>query len=307
MLEVTPTNDQRIAQALQVLQKCLRAFVEEQMRRQYNDRWLEKCRLSLDDFRATYAGSVNLDVQALIRIATDKQHQVLYNALSPRERNFLHELRDIRNRYAHQKGFEDRDVECALDTLELFLKIIKAPEAEGIGLLRRPAPATAPPTPIATKATTATVSTVAKSALLDIGAEGRQRGVRLFQYLAERANRRQAIGIAYGDFMAFLHQKASFREVAGRNYLPSDSGPAIDLAHEITAANGDRIDVTAGGRTIKSGMDTFIWATTSPFDRPERAWHNPKGELPYSRTDWKAVFPDGMRRLIRPEELAKLA
>jgi hypothetical protein len=54
-------------------------------------------------------------------------------------------------------------------------------------------------------------------------------------------------------------------------------------------------------------MDTFIWASKAPYDRPEKAFHNPKGALPYSRADWRAVFPDGMRRLIKPGELAKLA
>jgi hypothetical protein len=68
------------------------------MRSEYKDCWLEKARLSLAD----RTGRMNLDVQALIRIVTDRLHQVLYNVLSPRERNFLHELRDVRNRHAHQ-------------------------------------------------------------------------------------------------------------------------------------------------------------------------------------------------------------
>jgi hypothetical protein len=80
---MAPANDQRIAQALNILQKCLRIFVEERMRSEYKDRWREKARLSLPDIPASHIGRVNLDVQALIRIATDRQHQVLYNALSP--------------------------------------------------------------------------------------------------------------------------------------------------------------------------------------------------------------------------------
>lgn len=133
-----------------------------------------------------------------------------------------------------------------------------------------------------------------------------QRGVRLFRYLAEQANRGNAVGIPYGDFIAFLHGKGSFREVAGRNYLPSDGGAVIELAWSVTEANGGRIAVTAGGRTIRSGMDTFIWASRPPYDRPEKAFHNPKCTLPYSHADWKAVFPDGLRRMIKPGELARL-
>ena len=133
---------------------------------------------------------------------------------------------------------------------------------------------------------------------------GVARGVRLFRYLAEQANRGRPTGISYGDFVAHLQGKRSFQEVAGRNYLPGDSGAVIGLAWSITEANGGRIAVAAGGRTMQSGMDTFIWAARYPYDRSEKAWLNPKGALPYSRADWKAVFPDGQRRLIRPGESA---
>jgi putative aminopeptidase FrvX len=37
-------------------------------------------------------------------------------------RNFLHELRDVRNRHAHMERFDDRDVERAIDTLDAFSK-----------------------------------------------------------------------------------------------------------------------------------------------------------------------------------------
>ncbi len=276
------------------------------MRSEYKDRWLEKARLSLADFRASYTGGVNLDVQALIRIATDRQHQALYNALSPRERTYLHELRDVRNRHAHQNQFEERDVERALDTLELFLKTIQSPELARIALLRRPV---TPPTQKApaTLKPAAPASPAVKSGQLGVGATGVQRGVRLFRYLAEQANHGKAVGIAYGHFVAFLHGKDSFREVAGRNYLPGDSGAVIEMAWSITEANGARIAVAAGGRTIQCGMDTFIWASNPPYDRSEKAWHNPKCALPYSRADWKAVFPEGLRRMIKPRELASLA
>lgn len=298
-------NDQRIAEALNVLQKCLRTFAEERMRSEYKDRWIEKAKESLSDFRASHAGSLNLDVQALIRIATDKQHQVLYNALSPQERNFLHELREGQNRHAHQGVFEDRDVERALDTMELFLKATQSPEAATVSLMHRPVIPAAQKT--ATSKPAVPAAPVVRSGQLGAGETGVQRGVRLFRYLAGQANRGNAVGISYGDFIAFLHGKASFREVANRNYLPGDNGPVIEQAWRITEANGGKITVVAGGRKIPCGMDTFIWASKAPYDRTEKAFHNPKCTLPYSRADWKAVFPDGLRRMIKTGELATLA
>ena len=57
-----------------------------------------------------------------------------------------------------------------------------------------------------------------------------ERGVRLFTYLAEAANGGKAIGISYGGFLAYLHGVDEFREVAGRNFLPSDSMAAVRIA-----------------------------------------------------------------------------
>ncbi len=258
---------------------------------------LEKARLSL----AGYCES--LDVQALIRIATDRQHQILYNALAPRERNYLHELRDVRNRHAHQSEFKERDVERALDTLELFLEAIRSPEAASVKSQRGPVTSAVQTVPAILKPV---ASKVVESGQLGVGSTGVQRGVRLFRYLAQQANRGKAVGIAYGDFIAFLHGKRSFGEVAGRNYLPGDSGAVIALAWSITDENGGRITVTANGREIRCGMDTFIWSSNPPYDRPEKAFNNPKCALPYSRADWKAVFPDGRRRMIKSVELAGL-
>lgn len=134
-------------------------------------------------------------------------------------------------------------------------------------------------------------------------ASGLSRGVQLFRYLAEQANRGKPTGISYGDFVAHVHGKGSFHQVAGRNYLPGDSGAVIRLAYAITEENKGRIAVTASGRTIQTGMDTFIWASRPPYDRPDRAWQNSKAPLPYSRADWDTVFPEGRRTLVKPGEI----
>ena len=134
-------------------------------------------------------------------------------------------------------------------------------------------------------------------------ASGLSRGVQLFRYLAEQANLGKPTGISYGDFVAHVHGKGSFWQVAARNYLPGDSGAVIRLAYAITEASNGRIAVTASGLTIQTGMDTFIWASSPPYDRPDKAWKNAKMPLPYSRADWDTVFPEGRRRLVKPGEI----
>jgi hypothetical protein len=130
--------------------------------------------------------------------------------------------------------------------------------------------------------------------------QGVERGVRLFTYLAEAANRGDTVGISYGAFIAYLHDAAEFREVAGRNFLPSDGMAAVQIAWRITELAGGRKKVARSGTAIDAGMDTFIWNAKPPFDRPEGAWHY---SIPYTRQQWLSVFPDGARRLITPEEL----
>ena len=133
-----------------------------------------------------------------------------------------------------------------------------------------------------------------------LGAEGVERGVRLFMYFVEASNRGDAVGISYGAFIAYLHGVAEFRNVAGRSFLPSDSMAAVRLAWRITEAAGGRKQICRSSAVIEAGMDTFIWNAKWPFERPDRAWQYP---IPYSRHQRLSIFPDGLRRMITMEEL----
>jgi hypothetical protein len=133
--------------------------------------------------------------------------------------------------------------------------------------------------------------------------QGVERGIHLFARLVDLANRGEAVGISYGGFIAYLHGVHKFHEVAGRNYLPSDSETAVRIALNITLEAGGRKEVSRSGHSIPAGMDTFIWNAKSPFDRPARAWLSSRFSIPYTREQWLAVFPDGMRRLVTVAEL----
>jgi hypothetical protein len=127
---------------------------------------------------------------------------------------------------------------------------------------------------------------------------GLDRGARLFAYLVDAANSGDALGIAYSDFIAYLHGAASFRELAGRSYMPGDTADVLCAAEAVTARAGGRKRVGRAGRTIDAGMDTFIWSSKPPFDRPEAAWCGSRFGIPYSRADWLLVFPREARHLV---------
>jgi len=165
-------------------------------------------------------------------------------------------------------------------------------------------PPARPPQPPALAAVPA--SEAASANKLEPDAKGIERGVRLFRYLAQQANLGKAVGISYAGFIAFLHGKESFREAVGRNFLPGDGGPLIEIARKVTDAAGGRIEVTRRNHSLKSGIDTFIWNAARPYSRPDRAFDNPKYPLPYNREDWAQVFPDNLRCLISASELSRL-
>ena len=89
--------------------------------------------------------------------------------------------------------------------------------------------------------------------------KGVKRGVLLFEYLVDRANSGESVGISYGDFVAYLHGVEDFLAVTGRDYWQSDTSTVIDVSYRITEAAGGRKRVVRPGLVIQSGMDTFIW------------------------------------------------
>ncbi len=133
--------------------------------------------------------------------------------------------------------------------------------------------------------------------------EGLERGIRLFQFLLEAANRGRSLGISYVGFLEFIHRNRKFSELVGRRYLPSDSGVAVRIALSVTGESGGRRLIVRTDSSINAGMDTFIWSSKRPFDRPPAAWKNYPAQPPYSRGEWLAVFPSGARMLLRPSEL----
>jgi hypothetical protein len=136
-------------------------------------------------------------------------------------------------------------------------------------------------------------------------ARGIERGRRLFRYPVDRARQGDAVGIPYGHFIAYLHGVERFRDVAGRNYLPSDSEAVIAAAWRITAELG-RERIERNTCVIEAGMDTFIWCERRPHDRPAGAWTSQMSTVPYSRDEWLSIFPDASRRLVTGAELNHL-
>jgi hypothetical protein len=128
------------------------------------------------------------------------------------------------------------------------------------------------------------------------------RGTALFRWLVKRANAGDSVGIGYSQFACIVHGVTSFRDIAGRNYTPSDTRHVVHLAHQVTDAANGRQEIRKNGAVLNVGIDTFIWPQEQPHVRPEQAFATED----YSFREWLIAFPDGSRRLLDTSEAANI-
>jgi predicted AAA+ superfamily ATPase len=125
------TNNERVGRTLDLLKTALRPFIERELRAVHKDNWIKAAMVAVPAWQTTKA-TVEFDVQALLTILWDNWNDVFKKTLGPAERSLVSELRDIRNRHAHQKTFSGDDTYRALDSAERLLNAISALEAEQV-------------------------------------------------------------------------------------------------------------------------------------------------------------------------------
>jgi len=123
-----PTRDV-VARALELLNQALRPYVERVLRTVYHDRWQEAARSSTPGRSAG-----RWDTQMLLSVILDNW-SVFHARMSQLDRALISELRDTRNRWAHQEPFTSEDASRALDTVERLLRSIRAGEADEVRAL----------------------------------------------------------------------------------------------------------------------------------------------------------------------------
>ena len=71
----------------------------------------------------------HMDAAALLKVMWDSWNDVYRDTLGHAERSLVSELRDVRNRWAHQEQFSSDDTYRALDSTHRLLIAVSAPEA----------------------------------------------------------------------------------------------------------------------------------------------------------------------------------
>ena len=131
------SNIERVGKGLEILRVGLAPYVQRELKGFYQERWwisgvetfLEGAvgRESLSASGAPEDRFSLLDVQALLVIMWENWNNVFRDQLGHTGRSYVSELREVRNRWAHQQPFNADDTFRSLDTMTRLLEMTGAP------------------------------------------------------------------------------------------------------------------------------------------------------------------------------------
>jgi len=128
------TNHERVGKALELLKAGLGPFVGREIRAAIaaNSVTLERIRAYAEDPLLGNKPIEEWDVSALLKLMWDAWNEVFKKTLGFAERSLVSEIRDWRNKWAHQEPFASRDAERAMDSMVRLLNAVSAKEADEV-------------------------------------------------------------------------------------------------------------------------------------------------------------------------------
>jgi len=128
------TNYERVGKALELLRDGLRPYIERECTAKYGKYWITKVTEGWGHDLTWPEGSdlPNMDVALLLRVMWDQWNAVFRETLGFAERSLVSELRDVRNKWAHQNAYSSDDTYRALDSAARLLTAVSAPQADEV-------------------------------------------------------------------------------------------------------------------------------------------------------------------------------
>src|SRR5216683_2105244 len=125
------TNHERVGKAMDLLKQGLGPFVEREFKDLYKDRVAtEAIRYLGEDRLLAKKAIAQWDAAGLLKLMWEAWNDVFRRTLGPADRSLVSELRDLRNKWAHQQTFSGDDAYRALDSAGRLLTAVSAPQAE---------------------------------------------------------------------------------------------------------------------------------------------------------------------------------
>ena len=129
------TNHERVGKMLELLTTGLQPFVERELKTVDVPDWFAETKRSLAEAQLQLLGTPDRpqwDAAAILVTMWNQWNTVFRKTLGFAERSLVSELREVRNRWAHQRPFGTDDAYRALDSAARLLTAVSAPEANDV-------------------------------------------------------------------------------------------------------------------------------------------------------------------------------
>jgi predicted AAA+ superfamily ATPase len=122
------SNRDRVGRGLEVLRAGLEPFVERELRARLGGRWQDAVERGSRHELRKRNGSIEWDTPALLSAMLGQWDEVFRYTLGPPQRSLVHEIRGVRNDWAHERAFSTDQTYRALDSMKLLLQAVSAGE-----------------------------------------------------------------------------------------------------------------------------------------------------------------------------------
>lgn len=131
------TNQERVGKAMELLRAGLSPFVEREFKSLHQAQAAEAARRYFNDERTVGKKPMaTWDVAALLTLMWGAWNDVFGRTLGRAERSLVQELRDVRNKWAHQQPFSSDDADRALDSMARLLAAVSATQADEVNKMK---------------------------------------------------------------------------------------------------------------------------------------------------------------------------
>jgi predicted AAA+ superfamily ATPase len=131
------TNQERVGKAMELLRQGLAPFAEREFESVYKTQaHAEALRYGADERINSKKQITEWDVAALLKLISEAWNQVFGKTLGRAERSMVQELRDWRNKWAHQEPFSSDDADRALDSISRLLTAVSASQADEVAKMK---------------------------------------------------------------------------------------------------------------------------------------------------------------------------
>lgn len=119
------TNHERVGKGMELLQRGLQPFLEQELGTAYGAKWREKANQRLSDTKLKF-GPKELDTAAMLVMMDREWRDLFSDRLGKAHRAIVNELLSVRDRWAHQETFSNDDTDRALDSVTRLLRAVGA-------------------------------------------------------------------------------------------------------------------------------------------------------------------------------------